>query len=366
MIIESRGAVAQMSPRAKREIHAEDSLVFFPTIGHFDREAGLWRLPIHGWIFRPEADSLRRAAAVDLLRRWLGLERAAVETSLFSERLWAFLVNNQPRKVVRLRLGPQRFELSGTTSNGHLFEVLSLPSAQVEAALRTQPTGRGATIPGERWLGIDVELPDGDSRRIDAWSHLLSDEGVSVISDIDDTIKITHVHDRSALLRQTFLREFEAVPGMAELYARWQQAGAAFHYVSRSPWQLYVPLAEFVAGHKFPPGTFHMRHFRWKNASTLRSDRDGSKKQRVIEEIFANLPRRKFVCVGDSGEHDPEIYAALARRYPEQVRAIYIRCVNGESPRSERLQRTFAGFPDDLWRGFLEPDELPPSLPASI
>jgi len=355
-----------MAPRAKREIHSDDSLIFFPTIGHFDRAAGLWKLPIHGWVFKPETDSLRRAAAVDLLRRWLGLEQDAVETSLFSERLWAFLVDNQPRKVVRVRLGEESFELAGTASNGHLLEVLSLSSAQVEAALARQPTIGSESMSGERWLGVDALLPDGDPRRIDAWLHLLDDEGVSVISDIDDTIKITHVHDRAALLRQTFLRDFESVPGMADLYARWQAAGAAFHYVSRSPWQLYVPLAEFVAGHDFPVGTFHMRHFRWKNASTLKSDRDGSKKQRVIEEIFATLPRRKFICVGDSGEHDPEIYAALARRYPEQVRAIFIRCVTGEAPRSERLLRTFAGLPDSLWQGFLEPDELPPDVPATI
>ena len=189
--------------------------------------------------------------------------------------------------------------------------------------------------------------------------HLLGEQGLSVISDIDDTIKITHVHDRAALLRQTFFRDFEAVPGMADLYGRWQAAGAAFDYVSRSPWQLFTPLAEFVSEHGFPAGTFHMRNFRWKNASTMESDKDGSKKLAVIAEIFANLPQRQFICVGDSGEHDPEVYGELARRHPGQVKAIFIRCVNGAERRSERLARAFDGLPDSMWQGFEEPAELP-------
>lgn len=350
-----------MARRAKLDIHGDDSLIFFPTIGHYDSAAQHWHLPLHGWIFKPETNSLRRAAAVSLLRSWLGLERASIEGELFTERLWAFLVNNQPRKAVTVRLGRDTYELTPSTPNGHILDALQLPAGAVEAALGQQADGV-KTPQTERWLNLDVLMPPGDERRVQASLHLLGEQGLSVISDIDDTIKITHVHDRAALLRQTFFRDFEAVPGMADLYARWQAAGAAFHYVSRSPWQLYTPLAEFVVDHGFPAGTFHMRNFRWKNASTLESDKDGSKKLAVIAEIFANLPQRRFVCVGDSGEHDPEVYAELARRHPQQVERIFIRCVAGEERRSARLLQTFRGLPDDLWQGFLEPAELPSEI----
>ena len=192
--------------------------------------------------------------------------------------------------------------------------------------------------------------------------RLLNEQGLSVVSDIDDTIKITHVQDRIALLKQTFLREFESVPGMADLYQHWRAAGATFHYVSRSPWQLFAPIGDFLAGHGFPAGTFHMRNFRWKNASTLKPDRDGSKKQTVIENILTTLPRRRFVFVGDSGEHDPEIYGELAGRYPEQVRAIFIRNMTGEDATSVRLQRAFAGVPGENWQLFGDAEALPVSL----
>jgi hypothetical protein len=350
-----------MARRAKIDIHRDDSLIFFPTIGHFDSASQHWHLPLHGWIFKPETNSLRRAAAVSVLRSWLGLDRTSIEGELFAERLWAFLVDNQPRKAVTIRIGRDSYELTPSTPNGHILDALRLPAMAVEAALAEQTEGNDSPN-SERWLNLDVIMPPGDERRVRAALHLLDEQGLSVISDIDDTIKVTHVHDRAALLRQTFFRDFESVPGMADLYGRWQAAGAAFHYVSRSPWQLYTPLAEFVVDHGFPAGTFHMRNFRWKNASTLESDKDGSKKLAVIEEIFMNLPQRRFVCVGDSGEHDPEVYAQLARRHPQQVQRIFIRCVAGEERRSARLLQTFRGLPDDLWQAFLDPLELPSAI----
>jgi hypothetical protein len=345
-----------MSPRRNSDIKPDERLIFFPTIGQSDPDGHSWRVPIHGWIFQPEIDSRRRAAAVGLLRRWLHLEPSGPEAELFDQRIRAFLVDNQPRKAISVRLAGRSFMLKRSTGNGHIVDVLTLSSREVEDVKAAQPNAaRGS----ESWLLFDVLMPSGDARSFAGAAHLVSEQGLSVISDIDDTIKITHVHDRSALLRQTFLKDFESVPGMADVYAQWQECGAAFHYVSRSPWQLYEPLAEFLTAHGFPAGTFHMRHFRWKNASTLQPDRSGSKKQTVIEGIVSSLPRRRFVCVGDSGEHDPEIYGEVARRFPDQVRAIFIRNVTGEDRGNPRFGQAFARVPADRWQLFAQPEELP-------
>lgn len=40
-----------------------------------------------------------------------------------------------------------------------------------------------------------------------------------------------------------------------------------------------------------------------------------------------HLPQRSFILVGDSGEQDLELYVALARQYPANILAIYIRDV---------------------------------------
>ncbi|HEY1601207.1 MAG TPA: App1 family protein [Pirellulales bacterium] len=351
-----------MAKPTAAQIHSDEQLLFFPTIGRFEADAGSWYLPIHGWIFKPEFDSLRRAAAVSLLRRWVGLEASGLESELFEARLRSFLVNNRPRKVVAVSLDEQHYSLIRSAANGHIVDALRLSPTAIDVVLAKQTSNVPPAANDGRVLQFDAILPAGDARAVSGAIHLLNEQGLSVISDIDDTIKITHVHDRVALLRQTFLREFEPVPGMAELYRRWRAAGATFHYASRSPWQLFTPIGDFLAAHGFPAGTFHMRHFRWRNAGTLKRDRTGSKKLAVIDEILAALPHRRFVFVGDSGEHDPEIYGALARRYSEQVRAIFIRNVTGEDATSDRLQRAFADLPIERWQLFDDAQELPLDL----
>ena len=98
-------------------------------------------------------------------------------------------------------------------------------------------------------------LRRGDTRRFTGRVQLVEPQGRSVISDIDDTIKITGVGDPQAMLANTFLRPLRPVPGMATLYRQWADRGAVFHYVSASPWQLYAPLADFLAAEQFPAGT---------------------------------------------------------------------------------------------------------------
>ena len=188
----------------------------------------------------------------------------------------------------------------------------------------------------------------------------LEDEGVSVISDIDDTIKITEVRNRTATLRNTFLREFQPVPGMADVYrsiARSNQA--TFHYVSASPWQLYEPLAEFVRAKSFPAGTFELKQFRWKDRSALDLFASPEKfKPGVIEPLLKQFPKRKFILIGDSGERDPEIYGVLARKFPNQIIHIYVRDVTNEPRDSLRYRKAFRDVPDSKWQSFRDPGEI--------
>lgn len=53
----------------------------------------------------------------------------------------------------------------------------------------------------------------------------------------------------------------------------------------------------------------------------------GDRKRGGVEEILKTFPDSRFLLVGDSGEQDVELYAALAHQYPKQVLAIYIRDV---------------------------------------
>merc|ERR1712187_548032 len=79
-------------------------------------------------------------------------------------------------------------------------------------------------------------------------------EGLLVISDIDDTVKVTEAYlGSTAIMRKTFFEEFQAVPGMAQLYTTWaRDLGADFAFVSLSPRELQEPLREFFISSGFP------------------------------------------------------------------------------------------------------------------
>lgn len=46
-----------------------------------------------------------------------------------------------------------------------------------------------------------------------------------------------------------------------------------------------------------------------------------------IKKIHSWLPDRKYICVGDSTQEDPESYAHIYREFPGMIKAIYIRKV---------------------------------------
>ena len=185
-----------------------------------------------------------------------------------------------------------------------------------------------------------------------------------MISDIDDTVKISNVTDRKSLLEHTFLLDFVAAPGMAELYRNWAADDVGFHFVSSSPWHLYEPLSEFLDSSGFPAATFSLKSVRFRDETLFDLFKKGTEtKPAAIRKILDRYPGRKFVLVGDSGEQDPEVYAALLRERPEQILRVYIRNVTQESADNERFGEVFESIDPDRWQLFTDPQTL--SLPAA-
>ena len=210
-----------------------------------------------------------------------------------------------------------------------------------------------------RPLPFATVLEAGDSRVFRGAVSLVRPTGLSVISDIDDTVKITEVSDKRKVLENTFVKPFRAVDGMAAAYRRWTDAGASLHFASASPWQLYQPLSTFFQEAGFPSATYHLRRVRLKDSSVLSLLADPLQvKLPLLEVFFTDYPRRTFILVGDSGERDPEAYGELARRHPDQVSRVYVRDVTGEPRESARYQRAFQGVPAEKWVVFKDPADL--------
>ncbi|KAG9073160.1 hypothetical protein KI688_000947 [Linnemannia hyalina] len=201
---------------------------------------------------------------------------------------------------------------------GHFDGTLQMSSSEVEAHRRKDAaTGHPRLL---KLHAYHADMPDFCHGVV----SLIDPEGVSIISDIDDTIKETNVTAGARIiLRNTFLKDMMEVEGMASVYKGWCDQGAAIHYVSNSPWQLIPSLLEFFKTFKFPAGSAHLRLH--DNVLKTYFMAPGENKRRSIREILTDFPDRKFILVGDSGEIDMEIYTDMAQEFPGQIVKIFIR-----------------------------------------
>ena len=331
-VSESARASGKVSP-----IKADEEVVFFPGFAT-EVSPPSWAGFVHGWIFEPKGKPGQRATLDKLLREKLNLTTEELGSKYFRERSQMFLVDNERSKSLTVSVSGRTVTIAPSKANGHFDDQITL----------NVPQGKS----GE-WIEVRAVTRPGESRVFAGSIQLIGPRGVSVVSDIDDTIKISNVLDKRELIANTFAREFRAAPGMADLYRAWAARGnVVFHYVSGSPWQLYPALIDFTQREGFPRGTFNFRPFRLKDQSALEflENRTLEYKLGVIDALMRRFPERQFVLVGDSGEKDPEVYQALASRFPTQVRAILIRDVRGEDLSSDRFVKLYEKLPEHITR----------------
>ena len=160
-----------------------------------------------------------------------------------------------------------------------------------------------------------------------------------VISDIDDTVVATGVANKVRMISRMLLKSAEsrvAFAGVAELY-RQLHDGRSGHednpllYVSRGPWVIYETLEAFFKLHRFParPVLFLREWGLRFRPPFVRKDHDH--KIDVINELLAVSPELPVVLIGDSGQHDPEMYDDVLRSWPDRVCLVLIRDVTGGS-----------------------------------
>ena len=351
-VLAFQGAGAEGQVLRYSDIRADEQLVFFRTSAWLDEERQEWHLPIHGWIYEPESSLLRKSLFKTVLEEEYDLEIDADAEANFSRRLELMIADSERAKSIVVSLAGRDFTLPPSTANGQIITTLVMPIAELEAHIEN---GR---------VGFSAATRATDSREFFGEVLLVDPVGFGIISDIDDTVKISEVVDRTKLLEHSFLLDFAAVPGMADVYNKWSNADTSLHFVSSSPWQFYSPLSEFLERAGFSNFVFRLKPVRFRDQTLFDLFKKGTEtKPKVIEKILETYPQRQFVLVGDSGEHDPEVYALIARKYPSQVLRIFIRNVTGETPVNARFRQVFEGLDDDLWRLFDDPATM--MLPGS-
>lgn len=162
-----------------------------------------------------------------------------------------------------------------------------------------------------------------------------------VVSDIDDTIVHTGLTSRlkwQVVKNTIFKRAEKRIPleGAADFYKKLCQGKSGndrnpIFYVSHGPWNLYRYLELFLEKNAFPKGPILLRDF--VNPLTKRFKPkpvapEKPQKQKEILNLLKTYPKLPFILIGDSGEHDSDIYIEIAEAHPERILAIYMRSVN--------------------------------------
>ncbi|KAI1465191.1 uncharacterized protein F4812DRAFT_462034 [Daldinia caldariorum] len=158
--------------------------------------------------------------------------------------------------------------------------------------------------------------------------QLIEPKGVSLISDIDDTIKRSNIAlGAKEIFRNTFIRDLNdlTVDGVRAWYTALHDLGVRIHYCSNSPWQLYPVLATYFKLTGLPAGSLHLKQYSGMLQGIF--EPVAERKKGTLEKIMRDFPERKFLLVGDSGEADLEVYTELAAANPGRILAIFIRDV---------------------------------------
>ncbi len=201
---------------------------------------------------------------------------------------------------------------------------------------------------GSLWHQMDLELvrpAAADKTKGDLFVPPSATHYV-VISDIDDTVMYTGVANKVKMLWRLFVQGAQsrvAFPGVAAFYRALHcgASGAGLNpilYVSRGPWSIYEVLDEFFNLHGIPVGpVLFLREWGLTLQHPLPRRAEGHKLDltRDMLSLYSDLP---FILIGDSGQHDPEIYTQVVREHPGRVLAIYIRNVRRDPERRRAIE----------------------------
>lgn len=199
---------------------------------------------------------------------------------------------------------------------------------------------------------VYIELPESEASTPSHWK--ITGPGAAarclIISDIDDTVLVTHAAKLLRMLATTFFGNAltrQLFPGTVALYKALRRGpdpdtdeSNAIAYVTSSPFNLHGLLYLIFKENGLPPGAFFMTDWgldedRW----LTRSHRDH--KLGAIRQVLDWYPETPVILIGDSGQHDTSIYVETALTFPGVIAQILIRNVSDDD-RIELLEAELA------------------------
>jgi len=196
--------VASGKSNSRERKYNYEEMMLFPNVG-FQRKDGNWRLNVHGWRFQTSKRNKFLGESSSTLGERLARLFASSEQIIYyndtfqRDRLKPFMVEDKKYEEILIMIGTKHNYTTKTDSEGQFRTSFIIPDEDVQELNNNQ---------------IITYKAVGDNR--DLWEgkiYLLERRGLSIVSDIDDTIKISEVLDKIRLIANTFIHSFRVVEG---------------------------------------------------------------------------------------------------------------------------------------------------------
>ena len=306
----------EITKRGEREADVAGRGGFSEKSGHHTSRASTASRspsPRPGDIVHPLTDTSLEGASGISRKSWaqpsnMSSEDLAMANSHLSNRIMPFLTNPSMQLPITIFFFNEDTSQSRTTTtndSGHF---------NFRAALNFVPTH--VRVLASEDLSAVEEV------------RVIEPQGVSLISDIDDTIKHTAIGSGAReIFRNAFIRDLGdlTIEGVKEWYTAMANQGVKLHYLSNSPWQMYPLLVSYFASAGLPPGSFHLKHYTGMLQGIF--EPVAERKKGTLDRIMNDFQDRRFILVGDSGEADLELYTETALANPGRILGIFIRDV---------------------------------------
>lgn len=190
-----------------------------------------------------------------------------------------------------------------------------------------------------------------------ATSYLVPPTGLTIISDIDDILRITKIYQPKEGLLNSFARPFVQWKNMPDIYANWSRSipDFHFHYLTTTPEQVTRNYMDFIYK-TYPGGSFDTRPLNFSDVKATLSIR-----KYLLDKVFETYPKRKFILMADTSNSDVmKDYPQMAKDFPGQVQCIFLRNTSATDD-GDKFPYDTSGFKDldnSTYMFFTIPDDL--------
>lgn len=239
-----------------------------------------------------------------------------------------FIAKNKERHIVRhfLRV------LGSYTIKRYAHEQVHITVDGKNFQTKTDDHGL-FTLKTESRITDNIEIriqPNGDPLEINQDYPVLFkylSGPIDVISDIDDTIMVSHTANffkRIGTLTLVRPSKRKAVHFSKEIIDYCKSANGRIHYVSKSESNLFGLISSVINYENLTKGMLFLTPFINFYELIFKSKAKRFKQEHIIF-LLDNSSNKKFILLGDDTQLDMAIYTEIISTYPDRILQVYIR-----------------------------------------